>query len=391
LKEQVRARLIECFGWAHGRFTIEPADTPPEETQPFRADIYPLIQEGIEIHWSADRILADLEPHMTQYATRTALVSRIQQRLRSDEAVEAFIDALDGSYTVWEALQRATSPRAMAAAWLLDAIRALDYRDTSCAAEVDELPDLEIVLTGAAEDTASDDEIAAGPAAEAAPRAPADGTADDPLAAKLIHEIAEKFSHLGELDHYALVGTDARSDAEAIKRDYLAAAKIYHPDALSRLRIEGEIREQANKVFAEIGRAYSVLSDPTRRRDYDASRANEDLGVGAEQIATAETLYRKGEILIRQGNFRGAVEFLQPAVEIYPEESDYQSALGWVLYKKMPSEPELAKVHLERAAELDPDNGIVLFRLSVVLRALGDAVAASALLAKAKVLDPKIS
>jgi tetratricopeptide (TPR) repeat protein len=105
----------------------------------------------------------------------------------------------------------------------------------------------------------------------------------------------------------------------------------------------------------------------------------------------AETLYRKGEILLGQGNFKGALEYLQPAVEIYPKECDYQSALGWVLYKKMPSEPELAKTHLEHAVNLDPDNGIALFRLSVVLRAMGDTVAASTLLAKAKKLDPKIS
>ena len=78
-------------------------------------------------------------------------------------------------------------------------------------------------------------------------------------------------------------------------------------------------------------------------------------------------------------------------MEIYPEECDYQSALGWVLYKKMPSEAELAKTHLEHAVALDPENGVALFRLGVVLRALGDTVAASTLLAKAKQLDPRVS
>jgi tetratricopeptide (TPR) repeat protein len=388
LKEQVRRRLIECFGWAHGTFTIEPSDAPPEETQPFRTDIYPLLQEGVETHWSTDRILGDLEPHMNQYATRTALVSRIQHRLRSDEAVEAFIDALDGTLTLWKALQRATTPRAMAAAWLLDAIRAVDYRD---AAAADDEPELEIVFTGAAGDAERGEESAAAPAAESAPRTPAGGEAEDTATAALRREIAEKFSHLGEVDHYALVGVDGGSDANAIKSAYLAAAKIYHPDALARLHIEGEIREHANRVFAEIGKAYSVLSDPTKRREYDALLANDDLGVDADQITTAETLYRKGEILLRQGNFRGALEFLRPAVEIYPKECDYQSALGWVLHRKMPSEPELAKTHLEHAVNLDPNNAVALFRLSVVLRALGDTVASSTLLAKAKKLDPNVS
>ena len=33
---------------------------PPEETHPFRADIYPLLQEGVEAHWSPERILREL-------------------------------------------------------------------------------------------------------------------------------------------------------------------------------------------------------------------------------------------------------------------------------------------------------------------------------------------
>jgi Flp pilus assembly protein TadD len=113
--------------------------------------------------------------------------------------------------------------------------------------------------------------------------------------------------------------------------------------------------------------------------------------MNAEQIAAAETLYRKGEILLKQGNFRGAIEFLQPAVEIYPEEGDYRHALGWALYKKMPSEPEIAKAHLERAAEISPRDGVVLFRLGVVLRSLGESATAEKLMAEARSLDPSVS
>ena len=96
-------------------------------------------------------------------------------------------------------------------------------------------------------------------------------------------------------------------------------------------------------VFAQIGKAYSVLNVQEQRRRYDAFLAGEDPEIDAEQIATAETLYRKGEILLKLGNFKGAVEFLEPAVEIYPQEADYQHALGWALYKQLPSEPARAK------------------------------------------------
>jgi tetratricopeptide (TPR) repeat protein len=386
LKEQVRLRLIECFGWAHGEFRLEPDQLPPDETQPFRADIYPLLQEGIETHWSTERILAALEPRLHECATRTTTVSRIQHRLRTDDALESFIDALDGRQLFWKALQRATTPRALAGAWLLDAIGALEYREDVVEAEEEELPDLEIVFASAG---ASTPEPTAEPRAAARP-APAERE-PDPAARALRDEIAEKYATLDELDYYELLGVNQSSEAAEIKRRYLAAAKAYHPDALARLHIDGEARDHANKVFGEIGKAYGVLSNPKRRKEYDASLKGEELGIDAERLARAETLYRKGEILLRQGNFKGAAEFLVPAVEIYPDECDYQNAAGWALYKKMPSEPGRAKSHLEHAARLKPDDGVVLFRLGVVLRALGETVAAASILSKAKELDPSVS
>ncbi len=54
LKEQVRVRLLDCFGWTHGSFRVEPTGALDAAAQPFRADVYRLVQEGIETHWSAE-------------------------------------------------------------------------------------------------------------------------------------------------------------------------------------------------------------------------------------------------------------------------------------------------------------------------------------------------
>jgi molecular chaperone DnaJ len=63
-------------------------------------------------------------------------------------------------------------------------------------------------------------------------------------------------------DYYEVLGVAADAGAEEIKRAYRQLARRYHPD------ISGDDRGAA---FVELARAYEILSDPARRRSYDAS------------------------------------------------------------------------------------------------------------------------
>ena len=202
-------------------------------------------------------------------------------------------------------------------------------------------------------------------------------------------EVSQKYVRLDELDYYALLGIDRDAAPAAVKRAYLDAAKRFHPDALARAGLDRETREKAGRVFAAIGKAHAVLADPKRRRSYDASLDSDETDLDAERLAAAETNYRKGEILMRQGNFRGALEFLRPAVELWPEDATYQGSLGWALFKAAPSDPVRAREHLERALALEPRNVEVAHRLSLVLKALGEVAPAANLLNKVREMDPK--
>ncbi len=91
---------------------------------------------------------------------------------------------------------------------------------------------------------------------------------------------------------------------------------------------------------------------------------------------------------MKQGNFKGALEFMKPAADLWPEECAYQSAAGWCLYKKSPPDIQTALGHLEQAVELGPEDHEAHFRLSVVLRAAGATEAADAAQARASQLDP---
>ena len=63
-------------------------------------------------------------------------------------------------------------------------------------------------------------------------------------------------------DYYEVLGVEKTADDAAIKKAYRVLAKKYHPDANP-----GDA--EAEKKFKEASEAYSVLSDPEKRRQYD--------------------------------------------------------------------------------------------------------------------------
>lgn len=63
-------------------------------------------------------------------------------------------------------------------------------------------------------------------------------------------------------DYYEVLGVDRNADAATIKKAYRKLAKKYHPDANNN-------DPNAEKLFKEVTEAYSVLSDPEKKKMYD--------------------------------------------------------------------------------------------------------------------------
>jgi molecular chaperone DnaJ len=75
-----------------------------------------------------------------------------------------------------------------------------------------------------------------------------------------------------EKDFYAVLGVPKEASAADVKKAYRKLAQKLHPDANP-----GD--KAAEERFKEVGRAYSVLSDPKKRAEYDEARRL--LGAGA--------------------------------------------------------------------------------------------------------------
>ncbi|MCA9319075.1 DnaJ domain-containing protein, partial [Candidatus Saccharibacteria bacterium] len=67
---------------------------------------------------------------------------------------------------------------------------------------------------------------------------------------------------MAKRDYYEVLGVDKGADAQTLKKAYRKLAMKYHPD-------RNPDDKEAEAKFKEVNEAYEVLSDDTKRSNYD--------------------------------------------------------------------------------------------------------------------------
>ena len=385
LSLQLRDTLLDCMSWDAGEATLEPQDLGGGALPSAPLDLRRLAAEGVARSWRPHQVFEALGENIGRAAVASEALATLRPSLPDTPAIEELLRSLDGRESAFQLLCRLADPMAHATLWLLHAEGALSWQTPpprtaepdethALSAEEPEL-EIEVVATGSRTDPARPRAREPQPEREA-----------DAQTAALREEILTLHGRLDELDCWELLGVDRETPPPKIKRAYLKAAKRLHPDKVVQAGLE-EVKSEANAIFAAITRAHEVLTDPDKRRAYEATLEGHTV-IDAESLAQAETCFRKGEILMRAGNFRDALELLEAAVRLWPKEADYQAALAWTLYKKNPPEDERALEHFEKALSLDDRQAQVHLRYSVVLKAVGQLEKAEREAARGRELDP---
>ena len=84
-------------------------------------------------------------------------------------------------------------------------------------------------------------------------------------------------AHVTKRDYYETLGVDRSASDEDLKKAYRKLARQYHPD----LQTGEQQKKVSEEKFKEVNEAYEALSDPEKRRRYDAfGHAGGPQGVG---------------------------------------------------------------------------------------------------------------
>lgn len=395
LREATRQQIADLFDWSAGEYAwTSQDDDAADSAKPF--DSLKLLQTQLPKRWGTDRLFADLMPQSDRTAEIAPNSRRVVAKLGQQGPLAGQIVAgIDGHSTLGQLLGNcAGDPLAAATIWVLihtEMIRLREVRDAGTGEGLEfEVLIEETPARGAAASptqAAHDRSDAASNAAGA--KSTDSDTRQNSKSQTLRAEVEALRGQIEDISHYDALGLEIDASPVDIKKAYFKAAKKYHPDTLARLGLEA-IRDDAAIVFARIARAFEVLSDKDKKALYDDD-GPEPTEIDTARLAQAETSFRKGEILLRMGNFAGSLEYLEPAVELWPEEPAYQAALGWALFKQSKSNPVRARTHLEAACTAAPDDAIILFRLGKVMLAVGESKLGDKMIATARSIEPDIS
>ena len=101
-------------------------------------------------------------------------------------------------------------------------------------------------------------------------------------------------------DYYEILGVNRGATPEEIKKAYRMLAVQYHPD-----KNPGD--KAAEEKFKEASNAYSVLSDPEKRRMYDTRGHAGVEGMGFEGYRTMDDIFRNLDLddIFGRGGFGG--------------------------------------------------------------------------------------
>jgi tetratricopeptide (TPR) repeat protein len=146
-----------------------------------------------------------------------------------------------------------------------------------------------------------------------------------------VKELRDSAQKLLALDYFGVLGVGRAASSDDVKKAFIEAAKAWHPDRVPP-GLE-EVRPLFSKVFARLELARASLSDPHRKARYIEELAKTAAAAGDTAAAEAKLEFQKAEALLKKNDNTQAEVHLRRAVQLAPQNADYQVLLVWLQAK----------------------------------------------------------
>lgn len=153
------------------------------------------------------------------------------------------------------------------------------------------------------------------------------GTTDEE---KLVEDLKARLSLSQKGSHFDALGIHWTSVGYKVEEGWKKIQREYGPESKLQKTGISEVIELCNKICELAKCGYEFLKDEKRRIEYRSQLFNE-----TKLNLSAELLYQQAESqLLWKEDFDGAIENLEPAVELQPRNYMYQAAYATALIKK---------------------------------------------------------
>lgn len=193
-----------------------------------------------------------------------------------------------------------------------------------------------------------------------------------------------------DLDYYELFGLTNSATFNEIKEIYFRFAKKYHPDRMGESATP-ELREKANFVFAKINKAFEVLGNEEKRREYDMKGYKEiqkDEKSSENLAEKANLYYRKAKTLYNQQRFREAASLMEESIRNDASKAAYFLLLG-LAQSNIPNLRRLAEKSFQKVVEMEPWNAEPYAALGLLFQSEKLDKRAENFFRKALAIDPE--
>jgi len=159
-------------------------------------------------------------------------------------------------------------------------------------------------------------------------------------------------------NYYELLHIDTEATSVEVEETYLKMAKLYHPDQQFREGMQ-QLKGELEELFNRVTEAYNILSDDSRRWEYDLSLATVMQGRSgtgykkAKDPAKAKEAYSKGIASFKAKDLESATVHFKEATRLDASNAGYYSHLALALLQRPKRESEAEEAMLA-AIELEP-------------------------------------